>query len=133
MKKKLFQKNNWKLFLWFELKENICCFEQTKAERWKQRTTFFYRKTNEFIYRSNDLIIDDHVYEFRRFCIFHLIIQDIFVVAHNDNHFEFVRCYDKISFNYYIRDFIKYLRDFFKHCSKCQTYQTRRHMSYDSF
>ena len=92
---------------------------------------FFYWKINEFIFRSNEFITDDHAYESRRLCIFHSIIQNILVVAHDDNHFEFARCYERISFNYYIRDFIKYFRDFLKHCFKCQTYQTRRHLSYD--
>ena len=79
----------------------------------------FYRKINEFIFRSNEFIIDDHAYESRRLCIFYSIIQNILVVAHDDNHSEFVRCYEKISFSYYIRDFIKYFRDFLKHCFKC--------------
>ena len=91
----------------------------------------FYRK-NELIFRFDDYIIDNHVYEFHRICIFQSTIQNIFVVAHDDNHSNFVRCYDKITIFYYIRDLFKYLKDFFKHCFKCQTYQTRRHKFYDS-
>ena len=92
---------------------------------------FFYRK-NELIFRFDDYIIDNHVYEFHRLCIFQSIIQNILVAAHDDSHSNFVRCYDKIAVFYYIRDLFRYLRNFLKHCLKCQTYQTRRHKFYDS-
>ena len=91
----------------------------------------FYRE-NELIFRFDDYITDNHVYESHRFCIFQSTIQNILVVAYDDNHSNFARYYDKIAISYYIRDLFKYLRDFFKHCFKCQTYQTRRHKSYDS-
>ena len=92
----------------------------------------FYRETNKLIFRFDDFIIDNHVYEFHRLCIFHSIIQNILIVVHDDNHSNFARCYKKITTFYYIRDLFKYFKDFFKHCSKCQTYQTRRHKLYDS-
>ena len=91
----------------------------------------FYRE-NELIFRSDDYIIDNHVYEFHRLCISQSTIQNIFVVAHDDNHSNFARCYDKIAIFYYIRDLFKYLKNFLKHCFKCQTYQTRRHKFYNS-
>ena len=56
----------------------------------------FYRES-ELIFRSDDYIIDSHVYESHRLCIFQSVIQNILVVAHDDNHSNFVRCYDKIT------------------------------------
>ena len=92
---------------------------------------FFYRK-NELIFRFDDYIIDNHVYESHRLCIFQSTIQNILVVAHDDSHSNYVRCYDKIAIFYYIRELFKYFKNFLKHCSRCQTYQTRRHKFYDS-
>ena len=91
----------------------------------------FYRK-NELIFRFDNYTIDNHVYEFHRFCISQSIIQNILVVAYDNNHSNFARCYNKIATFYYIRDLFKYLKNYFKHCFKYQTYQTRRHKSYDS-
>ena len=91
----------------------------------------FYRK-NDLIFRSNDITSDDHAFESRRLCIFATVISNILTTTHDENHVEFARCYEKIASSYYIRDLFRYLRDFLKHCFKCQIFQTRRHRSYDS-
>ena len=91
----------------------------------------FYRK-NDLIFRSNDITFDDHAFESRRLCIFATIISNILTTTHDESHVEFARCYEKIASFYYIRDLSRYLRDFLKHCFKCQIFQTRRHRSYDS-
>ena len=83
---------------------------------------FFYKKINELIFRSNDFIIENHVYESRRFCVLHVAIENVFAVVHDDNHFDFARCYEKITIFYYIHDFFKFLRNYLKHYFKCQTY-----------
>ena len=86
----------------------------------------FYRE-NDFIFR-----FDDHVYKSHRLCILWSVIKNILKTAHdNDTHFEFARCYEKIVSFYYIRGLIRYLRNYLKHCLKCQIYQTRRHKSYE--
>ena len=90
----------------------------------------FYRK-NDLIYLSNDFIIEFHVYESRRLCISHSIIENILKMIHDENHLNFVRCYEKIIVFYYIRDFSRYFKDYFKHCPKCLIFQIRRHQSYD--
>ena len=92
----------------------------------------FYRE-NDFIFRSNEIIFDDHAFEFRRLCISATVISDILTTIHDESHAEFARCYEKITSFYYIRDLSRYLRDFLKHCFKCQIFQTRRHRFYDSF
>ena len=86
----------------------------------------FYRQ-NELIFRFDDFIINDHVFEFRWLYIFSSIIQNILVMTYNNNHSNFARYYEKITFIYYIRDLTRYFRDYLKYCSKCQIYQTRRH------
>ena len=84
---------------------------------------FFFRQNN-FIFKFEN-VIDDHVYQICRLYIFLSTIQQVFEIAHNDNHSKFVRYYEKIFLFYYIRDLSRYLQDFLKYCSKCQIYQTR--------
>ena len=78
----------------------------------------FYRK-NDFIYRSNDFIIEFHVYELKRLCIFHSIIENILKMIHDEDHLNFIKCYEKIIAFYYIRNLSRYFKDYFKHYSKC--------------
>ena len=92
----------------------------------------FYKEKNDLIFRFEDITIDDHVYESCRLCISHFVVSNILRLTHDDDHVDYVRCFEKISFFYYIRDLSRYLRDYLKHCSQCQIYQTRRHASYDS-
>ena len=92
----------------------------------------FYKEKNDLIFRSNDFITDDHVYESRRLCIFHFVVSDILRLAHDDEHANYAKCFEEMFVSYYIRDLSRYLRDYLKHCSKCQMYQIRKHASYDS-
>ena len=80
-------------------------------------------KKNDFIFRFDDIIIDDHVYEFRRLCISQLIVQNILQQIHDKiDYVEYIKCFEKIIFSYFIRDFSRYLRFYFKHCSNCLIY-----------
>ena len=90
----------------------------------------FFRK-NDLIFRTNDFIIEFHAYESRRLCISHSMIKDILKMIHDESHDDFARYYEKISTFYYIRKLIRYFREYFKHCPKCQIFQTRRHLSYE--
>ena len=97
---------------------------------------FFYREKKNtfdenFIFRSNDFTIDDHVYEFCRLCIFHSIVQNIFQLIYDDDHFDYVKCFEQMFVSYYIRDLFRYLRDYLKHCSNCQIYQIKKHAFYE--
>ena len=91
----------------------------------------FYRRKNEFIFRS-EFTIDDHVYESHRLCISHSMIQNILQLIHDDDHSDYVKCFEQISTSYYIRDLSRYLRDYLKHCSNCQIYQIKKHAFYES-
>ena len=139
------------LFIMFFIKMNIH-FKQRILNDYKtnlnwQRVTFvletndnhdesvatlsFYKRKNDFIFRFDDYIIENHDYESNRLCISHSVIQKMLKMTHDDSHLEYARCYDQIASSYYIRDLSRYLRDYLKHCSKCQIYQTRRHKLYD--
>ena len=63
--------------------------------------------------------------QFSRLYIFSSTIQNILVTTYNDNHSNFARYHKKITFIYYIRNLTRYFRDYLKHCSICQIYQTR--------
>ena len=93
---------------------------------------FFCRRKNNLIFRSNDFIIENHVYEFRRFCISYFVVSNILRLTHDDEHANYVKCFEKMFASYYIRDLSRYLRDYLKYCSKCQMYQIKKHASYDS-
>ena len=76
------------------------------------------------IFCSNNFIIDNYVYEFYCFCVSFFVVNKIIVVVHDDNYFDFVCCYEKITIFYYVYDLFKFFRNYLKHCFKCLTYQT---------
>ena len=79
----------------------------------------FCKRENDLIFRSNDFIIDDYIYESRRLCIFHFVVSNILRLIHDDEHANYVKCFEKIFVLYFIRDLSRYLRDYLKYCSKC--------------
>jgi hypothetical protein len=91
----------------------------------------FTLKSDFLIYRSDQIALN-HVYEFKRLCISSIVIKNILNIAHDTEHFDFVKCYDIISFSWYIHELTKHLRQYLRHCLKCQVFQIRRHKSYDS-
>ena len=97
------------------------------------KTTFFFYRKNEFIFRFNDYITENHAFESRKFCISQSLIVDIFDTIHDvvNDHFEFQKCYERFTSFYFIRELFKQFRNYFRHCSNCQIHQTRRHKSYD--
>jgi hypothetical protein len=90
-----------------------------------------FKLNDDLIYRTNQVFIK-HVYEFRRLCISFNTISDILHIAHSDNHSEFVKCIDIVFSSWYIHDLFRHLREYLRHCSQCQIFQTRRHKSYDA-
>jgi hypothetical protein len=90
-----------------------------------------FELNDDFIYRTDQIFIK-HVYEFRRLCISFNTISEILDIAHSDNHSEFVKCFDIVFSFWYIHDLFKHLREYLRHCSQCQVFQTRRHKSYDA-
>ena len=90
----------------------------------------FFRK-NSLIFRTDGFITDSYAYEPRKLCISHSVVANILKMIHDEDHEGFARYYEKISTSYYIRSLIKYFREYLKHCSECQVFQIRRHLSYE--
>ena len=66
----------------------------------KSSSNCFFIKKNDFIFRLNDFIINNYVYESRRFCISHLIIKNILQLTHNEKkHFDYVKCFERLIFS----------------------------------
>jgi hypothetical protein len=108
--------------------------------RWKKiqktlktnNSSLSFELNNNLIYRTNHIALK-HAYESRRLCISINTISNILKLAHSDTHHsEFAKCFDIIFFSWYIHELIKHLRQYLRHCSQCQIFQTRRHKSYDS-
>jgi hypothetical protein len=115
--------------------------EYFKNKRWikilhtlekKNINLSFELNKDDLIYRTNHVAIE-HVYESKRLCIFVNIISDILKMIHfHNHHFEFVKCYDIIFVSWYIHELSKHFKEYLRHCSNCQIFQTRRHKFYDS-
>ena len=72
--------------------------------------------------------------EKRRLCISKIMQNEMFKLIHDQTHHEkFQRTYDRLCHSIYIRRMIKHLKQYIKHCLKCQLNQTKRHRSYDKF
>ena len=73
-----------------------------------------FRLKNEFIYYTSKIENKN------RFCISTFIKHEIFRIAHDlNNHNEFHRIYDRLINSIYIRQLIKRLLIYIKHCSQC--------------
>ena len=59
-------------------------------------------------------------------------MQNILQLAHGDGHPGYAKCFERIASSWYIRGLSRYLREYLKHCSECQVYQTKRHAPYGS-
>jgi hypothetical protein len=114
--------------------------EYFKNKRWIKILHSFEKKdfnlsftlNNDLIYRFDNIALE-HVYESIRLCISSNAVLDILSMTHSHNHHsEFVKSYDIIFVSWYIHELTKHFREYLRHCSKCQIFQTRRHKSYDS-
>ena len=57
----------------------------------------FCRGEDDLIFRSNGFTTDDHAYESRRLCISHSVVQDILELVHDDEHSDYVKCFEQIA------------------------------------
>ena len=131
--KKIFRnrllKNYIKNFVW---KKIIVLLNTQKQIDTENNAIFFFYRKNDFIFRVDDYI-SDHAFQFRRLCISQSIVDEILDTFHDvvNDHFDFIKCYERVSIFYFIRDFFKQLREYLRHCSNCQIHQIKRHKSYD--
>ena len=96
-------------------------FRNIKRRRRKRRKIVFSKK-NDLIFRFNKIIIDDYVYESRRFCILYSIIQNILILIHDDDYNKYVKYFELIFVFYYIRDLLRYFRNYLKYCFEYQIF-----------
>lgn len=82
-------------------------------------------RLSQLIYHSDNLI------DLHRLCISTNCVQNIFEVAHDEEHSSFARCFEIIFKAWYIKNLIKQFKNYIKHCFDCLILQTRRHNSYD--
>ena len=84
------------------------------------------------IFRFDDFIIENHVYDSQRFCISYVVIQNIIQLIHDEiEYVDYIKCFEQITSSWYIREFFRYLREYLKYCFHCQIYQIKKHVSYD--
>ena len=97
----------------------------------ENNAVFFYRK-NELFFRFDD-VTNNHVFEFRRFCISQSLIDEILNLYYDlvNDYSNFDKYYKRVMSFYFIRELIKQLRDYFRHCLNCQIHQIRKHKFYD--
>ncbi len=70
--------------------------------------------------------------EEKRLCISSECVPNILATAHDQDHSGFDVCFEIIIRFWYIKELIKALRQYIRHCSQCLTIQTRRHKSYEN-
>ncbi len=68
----------------------------------------------------------------QRICILSICVLNILTTAHEQDHSRFDVCFEIIIRFWYIKELIKALCQYIKHCSQCLAIQTRRHKSYEN-
>ena len=93
----------------------------------------FFRDEEGLIWRS-DGSTGDHAFDGMRLCLpgDRACLKTFFDTAHSESHVGFAKMFEVISRQWFIRSLSRQLRDYLRHCSKCQLYQTRRHMEHGS-
>ena len=98
---------------------------ETIVDAKSSRDIRFKLRENLIYYASNE--------NKKRLCVSIAMKQEIFKITHDlNNHDDFHRIYDKIVNSIYFKQFTKRLRNYIKHCSKCQLNQIKRHSFYES-
>lgn len=121
-----------------KMNDSILFFSTNFETSTKIDSYFEYRKQNEsmttnlnnylnLVYFTNKLI------DFKKLCISSFYTKNILQIIHENEHFDFVKCFEIVPKIWYIRDLIKHLRNFIKHSSQCLTIQTRKHKFFNSF
>ena len=114
-------------------------FFSTNLETSAEIDSYFESRTqHSSIMISNDVNSLDLLYhtdkltDFKRLFIFSSCIKNILQITHDDDQSEFAKCFEIVSKAWYIRELIKHLRNFIRHCLQCLTLQIRRHKSFNS-
>ena len=79
------------------------------------------------------MISDNSPFVPRRMCVSAFMIKEILIIVHNESndHSEFDHFYERINSFWYIKELIRYLKNYIAHCSQCKINRIRRHKSYE--
>jgi hypothetical protein len=78
-----------------------------------KNSEFSFTEDKNLIYYVNRSI--DH----KRLCISSDCVSNILIIVHDQEHSELETCFEIISRFWYIKELIKVLRQYIRHCSKC--------------
>jgi hypothetical protein len=84
---------------------------------------------------SDDSNLIYHVNKFtreKRLCILSDCVSNILTITHEQEHSNSKVCFEIISRSWYIKELIRALREYIRHCSQCQQIQIRRHKSWEN-
>ena len=112
-------------FSTFAVSTETDVYLKSKSNNVSKIAAFDFSNINlkQLLYHTNSLI------ELRRLCVLDSCIKKIMKIAHDNDHFEFAKCFEIISKAWYVRNLTKTLKQYIKHCSKCSILQIRRHRS----
>ena len=86
-----------------------------------------------FAYWNNLIYYIDNINDCKHLCISIYFEKKIFELTHDwQHHSEFHRIYDHILAFLFLHHFIKCLKVYIQHCSKCQLNQIKWYLLYDS-
>ena len=96
-------------------------------------TLSFFRNKEGLIWRNNGST-GDHAFNSTRLCLPRdkIYLKTFFDTAYSESHVGFAKIFEVISRQWFIRSLLQQLRDYLRHCSKCQLYQTRRYIEHGS-
>ena len=90
-----------------------------------------FERDNGLIFKLDD-VTGDHAFSDRRLCVPEAASKHFFETAHSNEHIGYAKMYDIISKHWCTKGLARKLRDYLRHCPKCQLYQTRRHLPHGS-
>ena len=95
-------------------------------------TDVLFLRDNKIIYRKE--INDNSSFVSRRMCVSKFMIKEMLTTVHNkfNDYSRFDRIYERMNVSWYIKNLIKYLKNYITHCSQWKVNETRRHKSYES-
>ena len=99
----------------------------------KNHTSISFLRVDNIIYRRK--INDNSSFVSRRMCVSTFMIKEILITVHNESndHSEFDHFYERINNFWYIKELIRYFKNYIAHCSQCKINKIRRHKSYEFF
>ena len=95
-------------------------------------TDILFLRDKNIIYRKK--ISDNSSFVSRRMCVSKFMIKQILITIHNEfnDHSDFDHIYERVNSSWYIKELIKYLKNYIANCSKCKMNKIRRHKLYES-